>query len=537
MTIIPTSLNSSPNNISDVNEQLRLASESLKKNIPDKLSKIKHSLANSHGGYENSTNLALNIPLIKLNDLFTSSPLNHTNSSYHSQSSSNLSAYNSNSSSPLGSTSRSRTNSPQLERLNLRNLGKNEKINMDIILQNLKSNNNIDSIIANLVKNKSTLSLKKDDITNIITTIKNQAHKDNKTNKHKKITKNNEEFLFDFSPNFYNKHVYNFPCSALVDKTGIYLLLKHQPQDLPCEGGFAKVSCALKLTQEDPKVIAWRSTRKKDCGDEEIFINKKLSEYPNFFVVAKPINYKSFWRLRGEKKALSPKNKVHEKKGFPLEYCKCLVDIVENYIPFSLALKWMIEITEALAFLHKKEYVHRDLKLDNILISEENNVAKLADFGFTQQPGMMKTGLSTLSYLPPEIINPSARKPHFSDYRVEYSQDMFSLGVLFLELLDKDSTWINSNITNRAINDDEKNSILDKIEAHYFQDRDGYTKDSILAVCDLIYECLNKNPQKRIKAENLHQKLTKIAKERIGSQAYNLTMLKKFQDMTPRAST
>lgn len=34
-------------------------------------------------------------------------------------------------------------------------------------------------------------------------------------------------------------------------------------------------------------------------------------------------------------------------------------------------------------YLYKKRIVHRDLKLDNILINYENNI-KIADFGFAK---------------------------------------------------------------------------------------------------------------------------------------------------------
>lgn len=42
----------------------------------------------------------------------------------------------------------------------------------------------------------------------------------------------------------------------------------------------------------------------------------------------------------------------------------------------------MKEIVSGLVFLHSHKIVHRDLKLSNILL-DENNVAKIADFGLS----------------------------------------------------------------------------------------------------------------------------------------------------------
>ena len=40
------------------------------------------------------------------------------------------------------------------------------------------------------------------------------------------------------------------------------------------------------------------------------------------------------------------------------------------------------QIVDAVAYMHGKSFVHRDLKLDNILIDEQGRI-KLIDFGFS----------------------------------------------------------------------------------------------------------------------------------------------------------
>jgi serine/threonine protein kinase len=98
-------------------------------------------------------------------------------------------------------------------------------------------------------------------------------------------------------------------------------------------------------------------------------------------------------------------------------------------------LNIVMQICEALQFAHGEGIVHRDIKPENILLDQRGRV-KIADFGIAKvrhQPAqdMALTGakdvVGTAPYMAPEQLeNPAS---------VDHRADIFSLGVVFYELL------------------------------------------------------------------------------------------------------
>ncbi|PWZ01849.1 Pkinase-domain-containing protein [Testicularia cyperi] len=83
----------------------------------------------------------------------------------------------------------------------------------------------------------------------------------------------------------------------------------------------------------------------------------------------------------------------------------------------------------AVAYIHSKGIVHRDLKLENILLDERCNV-KLGDFGFTREfegRRLMETFCGTTGYASPEML---ACKKYTGE-----EVDIWSLGVILYALL------------------------------------------------------------------------------------------------------
>jgi serine/threonine protein kinase len=91
----------------------------------------------------------------------------------------------------------------------------------------------------------------------------------------------------------------------------------------------------------------------------------------------------------------------------------------------------IIQIAEGLLYLHNYGVMHRDLKLDNIMMTDdsEHAQAKLADFGLSKfiGPGESADDLYvTLGYVAPEVL----MKKQYG-----FSCDMWSLGCIAYALM------------------------------------------------------------------------------------------------------
>jgi len=127
----------------------------------------------------------------------------------------------------------------------------------------------------------------------------------------------------------------------------------------------------------------------------------------------------------------------YEKDGdkfIVLEYIKgrSLKQIIreKHKIPVKYGIYILKEVLKGLTHVHKNHILHRDLKPDNIMISDEG-VVKITDFGLAfgresvnvTNPG---TYLGTPAYFPPEQL---------TGQHLTVASDIFSLGITFSEIL------------------------------------------------------------------------------------------------------
>lgn len=118
-------------------------------------------------------------------------------------------------------------------------------------------------------------------------------------------------------------------------------------------------------------------------------------------------------------------------------FCSAITRIKERNgsVPFALKLRWLNDVAAGLAYLHKKECVHKDIKAKNVLL-DENLTAKLGDFELTTRgPDSTETRefgkkfpqailAGTLTHMAPEtILNYELLKEPHSSY------DVYSFGI------------------------------------------------------------------------------------------------------------
>ena len=108
-----------------------------------------------------------------------------------------------------------------------------------------------------------------------------------------------------------------------------------------------------------------------------------------------------------------------------------LFDFVKAKAPLvdSQAREIFRPIAKVVAFMHSQNLVHRDLKLENVLLSTAGKIM-LADFGFSRywdpKDGFVKSLCGTPHYCPPEIVKAQPYNPMYAD--------SWSLGVILFML-------------------------------------------------------------------------------------------------------
>ncbi|KAG8774805.1 hypothetical protein FRC12_001823 [Ceratobasidium sp. 428] len=135
------------------------------------------------------------------------------------------------------------------------------------------------------------------------------------------------------------------------------------------------------------------------------------------------------------------------------------------------------ELCLALAYVHREGAVHRDLKLENVLLDEKCSV-KLGDFGFTREYDkgkLLDTFCGTTGYAAPEML--SGKKYLGAEV------DVWSLGIILYCLL----------VGTLPFDDDDENIMRDKIIAGQYEIPDWLNPDA----GDLISNILQQDPNKR----------------------------------------
>jgi serine/threonine protein kinase len=144
-------------------------------------------------------------------------------------------------------------------------------------------------------------------------------------------------------------------------------------------------------------------------------------------------------------------------------------------------LEVMLQIASAMAFVHARGLVHRDLKPGNIHVNVDGQV-KIMDFGLVRlaDSNMTRTGMvmGSPSYMAPELIRGN---------KADARSDIYALGCVFYEFLSGKRAFGGKGLTQilMAIMSTEPESL-------------GIAAPAVPGpVARLVERCLTKDPEKR----------------------------------------
>ncbi|MFC1559374.1 protein kinase, partial [Gemmatimonadota bacterium] len=111
-------------------------------------------------------------------------------------------------------------------------------------------------------------------------------------------------------------------------------------------------------------------------------------------------------------------------------------------LPLEEVMRWVEQTAEGLAEAHRQGITHRDIKPDNLMLTEAGEV-KITDFGLARLETATRltasgTTLGTVNYMSPELI---------TGKDVDHRADLFSLGATFYELLSGQQAFAGADAT------------------------------------------------------------------------------------------
>ena len=256
-------------------------------------------------------------------------------------------------------------------------------------------------------------------------------------------------------------------------------------------------------TKKMPRNVA-DSPRHKKYFDNELHLLKTLN-HPNIVKLEEKIATEKHYYIVMEYVnggGLSDCLKKYKNK-----YKQAFTEEIVQYL--------MRQIIDALCYLHKQKIIHRDLKLDNIMVSFDNKVdkgnlnmmrakIKLIDFGLSTKLSAEKNNLTFTAVGSPLNMAPTVLGKYTGalDDNVGYDEkaDIWSIGTVCYELL----------IGKAVFNAETMNDLVEKVENGQYTIPPTVSKE----VVSFLNGMLQFDPILRLNAEELskHPFLTKNVK-------------------------
>ncbi len=187
------------------------------------------------------------------------------------------------------------------------------------------------------------------------------------------------------------------------------------------QGAYAAVKAAVhKATGQKVAIKVYEKykiadSQRKTCVNREIRVLQRLT-HKNIVQLYETIDTpRQLFLVMEMVKGSSLYSYVRSRPGRKLDQQECM--------------RLFSQVVAGIEYCHKHNVVHRDIKLENLLLDEHHNV-KIIDFGFSifaAADQRLKIFCGTPSYMAPEIVS---KKEYFGQ-----PADMWSLGILLYTML------------------------------------------------------------------------------------------------------
>lgn len=147
-----------------------------------------------------------------------------------------------------------------------------------------------------------------------------------------------------------------------------------------------------------------------------------------------------------------------------------------------LAAKICRSVLKALEYLHARGIVHADIKTENVIYTDETDVAVLLDFSLSfRMPKKNTRRFGTLFAMAPEMLGPSTE--------LSPKLDIWALGIMAYEMVTGQVPWLPDSYSH----DIADREIVRQIREDGVSFPDS-TSDAFVSFCR---SCLNKTPERR----------------------------------------
>ncbi|KAA8543673.1 hypothetical protein F0562_021581 [Nyssa sinensis] len=206
-----------------------------------------------------------------------------------------------------------------------------------------------------------------------------------------------------------------------MDNTGSVLMQRYELGRLLGQGTFAKVYYGRNLKTGQSVAI-------KVIDKEKVLKVGLIEQVKREISVMRLVRHPNIVQLF---EVMATKSKIY----FVMEYAKggeLFNKVTTGRLKEDVARKYFQQLINAVDFCHSRGVYHRDLKLENLLLDENENL-KVSDFGLSalaeskRQDGLLHTTCGTPAYVAPEVIN---RKGYDGA-----KADIWSCGVILFVLL------------------------------------------------------------------------------------------------------